>query len=123
MLEKRALQLAVLLACAVPISAGSYGMATGFNITGIDMSSHMRYLSGLLLGIGFGFISAIPDIEYKSTRFRLLTGIVVMGGLGRLIGVWMDGMPGPAMQFALVMELIITPSLYLWQRKLSRRAA
>jgi hypothetical protein len=47
---------------------------------------HERYLSGLLLAVGFAFWSTLSDIEHKTGQFRLLTGLVVIGGLCRLIG-------------------------------------
>ncbi len=80
--------------------------------------SHAAYLSGLLLGIGLGFWSLVPAIERQTRAFTLLTAIVVVGGLARLVlalrlGVWTGGVA-----FPLVMELLVTPALCLWQRRL-----
>ena len=38
------------------------------------------------------FWSTIPGIESKAGRFRLLTLIVFVGGLGRLIGLLLTGL-------------------------------
>jgi hypothetical protein len=81
-----------------------------------DLDSHFRYLSGLLLAIGLGFASTIPHIEIRGRRFRLLAGIVVLSGVGRLVSI---GSPSPAMLAALVMELIVTPGLALWQYRVT----
>jgi hypothetical protein len=81
----------------------------------------MRYLSGLLFGIGIAFLSTIPEIEAQGARFRLLTFIVVTGGFARLIGCILNGLPGPIMVFALFMELVATPILCFWQWKLTKR--
>jgi hypothetical protein len=81
-----------------------------------DLESHFRYLSGLLLAIGLGFAS----IELHGDRFRMLTGIVVVGGMGRLISLLMLGPASPAMTAALVMELIVTPALAIWQHRVER---
>jgi hypothetical protein len=35
----------------------------------ISSDSHLRYLSGLLLGIGLCFWSTVPRIEAKTARF------------------------------------------------------
>ena len=126
-LEKRALQLAVGVACLVPILAGGAGMLQGpgtlyQGMIGLDLDSHFRYLSGLLLGIGLGFVSTIPRIETHSQRFTLLAGIVVVGGLGRLLALIATGAPSTAMKLALVMELVVTPALALWQRRVARGA-
>ena len=121
--EKRLLQAAVALACIVPLSAGLFGMIKGAAFLGggsADMDSHVRYLSGLLFGIGVGFATTIPTIEKHSQRFRLLTYIVVAGGLARLLGL-IAAEPGAAMKAALAMELVVTPALCLWQHRIAKR--
>jgi len=122
--EKCLLQAAIALACLVPLSAGLAGMTQGAAFLGggdSDMDSHMRYLSGLLCAIGLGFLSAIPHIERHTGRVRLLTFMVIMGGLGRLLGMLLAGLPGPAMIAALGMELFITPLICLWQGRVAQR--
>ncbi len=124
MLEKQLLQLAVALACIVPISAGLTGVFEGAAFLGggsVDMDSHMRYLSGLLFGIGLGFLGSIREIERYGERFKLLTGIVVAGGVARFLGLTYGHVPGVAMKTALVMELAVTPALCLWQHRIARR--
>jgi hypothetical protein len=124
--EKRLLQTAVVLGCVVPILGGGYGVWRGLAMIGISggvgADSHFRYLSGLLLGIGFGFLSTVPRIETHSMRFRLLAGIVVIGGLGRLMSVALGGATDAATLFALAMELVVTPLLALWQARIARSA-
>ena len=85
--------------------------------SGLD--SHVRYLSGLLLAIGLGFWSTVPSIERRTARFRLLTALVVAGGLGRLIGVLLDGLPPAPMLAGLGMELVVTPLLCAWQGRIA----
>lgn len=117
--------MAVALACLVPISAGLSGMLSGAALLGggtVDLDSHVRYLSGLLLGIGICFASGIRGIESRTSLFRLLTFIVVIGGIGRLLGLYRTGIPSAAMQAALVMELIVTPLLCAWQYRIARKA-
>ena len=122
--EKRLLQTAVALACVVPLIAGTSGMLQGADMLGgggIDLDSHLRYLSGLLLGIGLGFAACIPAIERHGPRVWLLTAIVVLGGLGRLLGILIEGVPSPIMLGGLAMELGVTPLLCLWQYRLAAR--
>ena len=90
--EKRLLQFTIALVCLVPLSAGLMGILEGTQfIAGdsINMDSHFRYMSGLLLGISLGFLSAIRNIEHHTMRIRLLTIIVVIGGCGRLVGIFL----------------------------------
>ncbi|HEX3993771.1 MAG TPA: DUF4345 domain-containing protein [Acetobacteraceae bacterium] len=127
-MEKRALQFVVAIGSLVPISAGSAGILLGPRLVGSagiaagDLDSHFRYLSGLLLGIGIGFLSTIPRIETHGGRFRLLTGIVVVGGIGRLVSLLAAGPPSSAMMAALGMELLVTPGLAIWQSRVAHRS-
>ena len=122
MLGRRLLQGAVAVCGLVPVGAGVAGVALGAAMTAdhasLDLDSHIRYLSGLLLAIGLGFWSTIPRIAAHRGRFLLLTLIVVVGGLGRLFGVLIHGAPSAPMLGALAMELLVTPALCLWQRRL-----
>jgi hypothetical protein len=81
----------------------------------------MRYLSGLLLGIGLVFWWQIPRIERAGPLFRVLTLIVFIGGLSRLLGVVIHGLPPGPMLFGLGMELVVTPLLCLWQSRVAPR--
>jgi uncharacterized membrane protein YfcA len=122
--EKALLQSTVGLASLVPILAGLFGVLAGAHMFGggtDGMDSHFRYLSGLLLGIGLAFVSTIPRIEFHRRRFRLLTAIVVTGGIGRLLGVLLTGALDTTVLFALVMELVVTPTLCVWQNRAARR--
>lgn len=123
--EPRLLRYAVALGGCVPVLAGGAGVLLGPALVGgmpgdAAADSHFRYLSGLLLGIGLGFWSTLPGLPLQTARFRLLTAIVVLGGLARLLGLPLQGWPGGAMAAALVMELAVTPLLCLWQARVAR---
>lgn len=125
--ERRALQAAVAVLSLVPVGAGFAGVIFGFSVfdsdatLADDLDSHGRYLSGLLLGIGLGFWSTVKRIESQGARFRLLTAIVVIGGIGRLISLIVIGVPSAGMLGGLGMELIVTPALAVWRERLARR--
>jgi hypothetical protein len=127
MSERRALQIVVAIGSLIPIGAGLAGVLLGPAMVDaaslpIAADSHYRYLSGLLLGIGIGFVTTIPSIERRTARVRLLAAIVVIGGLGRLLSLLLHGVPDAPMLAALVMELVVTPALALWQARVARRA-
>jgi Domain of unknown function (DUF4345) len=126
-LERRALQACVVLGGLVPVTAGLYGALFGGALTGDALSatgdSHVRYLSGLLLAIGLGFWSTVPRIEHMTDRARLLTAIVVIGGLFRVAGFILGAAPLPGTTAAAVMEVIVTPMLCLWQSRIAARLA
>jgi len=123
--SRRLLQAAIAAGGLVPVSAGLAGVVVGAAGLGLggDLSadSHVRYLSGLLLGIGLAFWSAIPNIETRTARIRLLTAIVVIGGLARLLAFRDTGTPSVPMLGAIVMELVVTPLICLWQSTIARR--
>ena len=126
--ERLALQIVVAIGSLIPIGAGAAGIVLGPAMVDaatvpVAADSHYRYLSGLLLGIGVAFATTIPGIERRTTRFRVLTGIVVAGGLGRLVSLLLRGPPDRQMLAALVMELVVTPALALWQTRIARRGS
>ncbi|HEX7783832.1 MAG TPA: DUF4345 domain-containing protein [Sphingobium sp.] len=126
-IEKRLLQTVVSIACVVPLLAGTMGIVLGaawykgVETPPVDLNSHFRYLSGLLLAIGISFLRCVPDIEIKTERFRLLCFLVIVGGLARLVSMVIEGLPSQGQIFGLGMELIVVPLLMLWQGRLDRR--
>jgi hypothetical protein len=122
-LERRALQILILLAGLVPVFGGGAGVVLGQRafgpFAGAEADSHVRYLSGLLLAIGLTYWSCIPTIERRGEIVRALTLIVFIGGLARLAGVLVAGDPG-SMRWALVMELGVAPLIGLWQARVAR---
>ena len=121
-MERRALQIAIAVAGCVPVAGGLKGAWRGAAAfggwPGAAADSHFRYLSGLLLAIGLGYWGCIPAVERRGAALRLLTAIVVVGGLARLAGVFLAGDPG-SMRWALVMELGVAPLLCLWQARVA----
>ena len=112
--ERRALQGAVLLAGLVPVIGGAAGVWLGASLLSdvagaTSLDSQFRYLSGLLLGIGLIFWALVPRIERHTTIFRLLSLLVVVGGLARLLGMLLHGLPPAGMAATLGMELLVTP--------------
>jgi hypothetical protein len=124
--QVRTLQIAVAVLALVPIGAGLAGAVFGIGVfepasmLGHDADSTGRYLSGLLLAIGLAFWATVPRIEVQGARFRLLTLLVFTGGLARLAGLILVGVPSPVMLGGLVMELLVTPGLALWRERLER---
>lgn len=128
--ERRWLQVAIAALCLVPIGVGIAGMGTGGAFlkgveppVPVDLDSHFRYLSGLLLGIGLGFAACLPRIERRTAMFAALGTIVIVGGLGRLASLLATGVPSGGHLFGLAMELGAMPLLILWQRRVARRCA
>jgi hypothetical protein len=123
-LERRALQIAVAIAGLVPLTAGALGVLdpAALGLYGDrDAVAHVSYLSGLLFGIGLAYWSLIPDIEKRGPAFTLLTAIVQAGGLARLYATLHMGTLSLGILLPLVMELIVTPLLWMWQQHIARK--
>ena len=124
--ERRLLQILVVVGGFVPVGGGLAGALLGAAMLGgprgdPGLDSHIRYLSGLLLGIGLAYWAAIPHIERRTERIRLLTAIVVLAGSMRLIGILFVANPGVPMILTPGMELVVTPLICLWQARIVRR--
>lgn len=119
-IERLLLQAAILLAACVPVAAGVNGVLGHMVVFGSGAVSHVRYLSGLLLGIGLTFWACVPTIERRGQVVRALAAIVVVGGLARLWGALDTGLRPPVI-LPLVMELAVTPLIALWRERVERR--
>lgn len=123
--ERTLLQLAVAVACLVPLSVSVLSIVRGAAwlqpVPSVDLDSHFRYLSGIFLALGLGFASCIPGIEAKGDRFRLLGAMVVAGGLARLVALSANGVPSGGHVAGLGIELVVVPLLLAWQTRIARR--
>src|SRR4051812_21609368 len=91
------LPLAIRLATLVPILAGGAGALLGPDAlgeaAGPGTASHLRYLSGLLLGLGGLAWWCAGDLRARQPIFAALCAMVVVGGLARLLGLAVGGLP------------------------------
>ncbi len=121
-----ALQAVVAAATLVPLSIASISLVRGPVWLGqaapiaTDLDSHFRYLSGIFLALGLGFASCIPAIERKGSRLRLLGGMVIAGGLGRLWSLMQVGAPSTGHLVGLCIELGLVPVVLAWQAVVAR---
>lgn len=125
---RRALQTVVALASLVPLSVASVSLVHGPSWLGrsapvaVDLDSHFRYLSGIFLALGLGFVSCIPAIERKGARLRLLGAMVIAGGLARLWSLAQVGVPSTGHVVGLGIELGVVPLVLVWQTIVARVA-
>ncbi len=66
-------------------------------------------------------LTTVPRIERMTERFSWVVLFVVIGGIARLAGHAVAGPPHDAQFYAVYMELVVTPLLGLWQRRVASR--
>ena len=125
-MERKLLQIAVALAGLALVGFGLAGVFFGANFLDLSgnvvMDSYIRFLKGMLLGIGLIYWSSVPDIERHGERITLVTFILVLGAVPRLMAVIGNGVPTIGILVSLAGELIAAPLLWLWQRRIARVA-
>ena len=126
--EVLALQIVVAALAMIPTATGAAGLVLGPAFLGseaprpVDLDSHFRFLSGVFLAIGMGFLSTVPRIRERTARFRLLAALIFAGGLARLVSLGIAGAPSGGHIAGLAMELVGVPILVLWQARLAARS-
>jgi peptidoglycan/LPS O-acetylase OafA/YrhL len=115
-----ALPNAIRLAALVPLLAGGAGVVLGAGFlggpAGAATDSHLRYLSGVLLGLGLLALWCAADLQRRGQAFQALCAVVTLGGLARLAGLFVAVPPWPHL-LALVMELGVVPLLWIMARR------
>lgn len=125
-LERRLLQVVVAVLCLSPLGFGLMGIMHPDSFGGdmpIGVDSHFRYLSGIFFGLGIMAASCVPRIEAQTDRFFWVVLLVVIGGVARLHGFVFAGAPEGTQFYAVFVELVLTPLVGLWQRRVARRFA
>jgi hypothetical protein len=75
------------------------------------------------VGVGFLFLATVHAIERRGVLFCQAAGLVVCGGLSRLLAIGLEGPPTMPHCLGLVMELVVVPALAFWQARIARRCA
>ena len=119
-MERKLLQIGFTIAGLVLVGFGFAGVFFGADFADMSgnmvMDSYVRFLKGMLLGIGLIYWSSIPDIERHGERVSLVTFILVLGAVPRLLAVIGYGVPTIGILISLAGELIFAPLLWLWHR-------
>jgi Domain of unknown function (DUF4345) len=128
---KRALQYTGSILGLIPVITGIIGLM-GVNdplyvAIGIPKSilldSNLRFFSGVWLGLGLTLLWLIPRIDKEATIFRIVWGMIFLGGIGRLLSMLTLGAPPlPFMAFT-ALEIIGAPLFIYWQHKIQNKAS
>jgi len=81
--------------------------------TGATVDSRERFYAAIFLGYGIAWIWAARQSPVPSTTVRWLSGIFLLGGVGRLLSMVIHGQPHWFQVALTVLELTL-PLLFYW---------
>ena len=125
-INKRGLQIATAFLGAIPIVTGIIGMfglsdpiyASAKIPANALLDSNLRFFSGVWLGLGIGLYWLIPNVEKQTLLFRVLWGMIFLGGVGRLMSMlFLAPPPLPFIGFT-ALEIVGAPLFIWWQARL-----
>jgi hypothetical protein len=79
------------------------------------LDSNLRFFGGLWLVLGLSIYWLIPRIERQTALFRVLWLMIFAGGIGRLLSMFLLGLPPiPFIGFT-ALEILGAPLFIAWQ--------
>ena len=127
-MSKRGLQIAMVPLAAIPVLTGIIAMlglsdplyASAGIPSNAMLDSNLRFFGGIWLGLGLSLYLLIPNIEKQTLLFRVLWGMIFLGGIGRLASMLFLALPPlPFIGFT-VLEIVGAPFFIWWQARLAK---
>jgi len=124
---KRSLQLILGVLSLLPLVIGTLGLVHGASLLASTetvaprLDSQYRFMSAWDIGLAVIVWWIIPRVEHETHLFRIVSGAVCLGGVGRLVAWRVTGSPGWAFLVVMTIELLV-PLLIPWQAHLAREA-
>jgi hypothetical protein len=129
-MRKRGLQIATAVLGAIPVVTGIITMfglsdpiyASASIPANALLDSNLRFFGGVWLGLGIALYWLIPNIEKQTVLFRVLWGMIFLGGIGRLLSMVFLGLPPLPFVGFTALEIIGAPLFIFWQARLAQMA-
>ena len=83
------------------------------------LDSNLRFFGGLGFGLGVILLLSIVNIEQKTMLFRVSWALAFIGGVGRLISLFLVGSPSMPLLVFTIIEVVGAPIFVVWQSRLS----
>ena len=127
-MNKRGLQIVTALLGAIPVLTGiitMFGLSDPiYASAGIPanalLDSNLRFFGGVWLGLGLALYWIIPNIDKQTLLFRVLWGMIFLGGIGRLVSMIFLGLPPLPFVGFTILEIVGAPLFIWWQARLAR---
>jgi Domain of unknown function (DUF4345) len=81
------------------------------------LDTNLRFYSGVWIGLGVALFWLIPTIERQTVLFRVLWGMIFLGGVGRLLSMILFGWPPVAFVAFTAIEIVGAPLFIWWHSK------
>jgi Domain of unknown function (DUF4345) len=127
---KRPLQIVIAILGLIPLATGLFGMMgvddpvlASASIPRIPLiDSELRFFSGLWLGVGITLAWLVPRIDTPTgtSVYRILWGMIFLGGIGRLLSMAFIGMPPAEFIGFTALEIIGAPLFVVWQSRIGK---
>jgi hypothetical protein len=126
-MNKFNLQIVMRLVGIIPVATGLLGMMgvddPVYVAAGVPpivlLDTNLRFFSGAWVGLGLALYWLIPTIERQTVLFRVLWGMIFIGGIGRLLSMIMLGLPPVAFVAFTAIEIVGAPLFIWWQFRVS----
>lgn len=129
MMSRKLLQILLTILGLIPIITGMLSMM-GINDPlfaqlhlphSALLDSDLRFFGGVWLGLGITVLATVRDLEKHYPLYRILWGMIFLGGIGRVLSMVIIGMPPiPFIGFT-VLEIIGAPLFLYWHYQVSSK--
>lgn len=86
------------------------------------LDSNLQFFSGVWLGLGCAVLWLVPRVETQAVLYRVLWGMIFLGGVGRLLSVVFAGWPPVPFIAFTALEIIGAPLFIYWQARVAAAA-
>ena len=83
------------------------------------MAGEDRFFAGLFLCCGVALLWCARDVQRKRVYINVLAAVFFVGGIGRLLGVAIDGAPHPFYLAMLAIELVLPPLMVVVAKRVT----
>lgn len=130
-MRKKSLQIATALLGFIPVITGA------LTLMGLDdplylymdlprnalLDSNLRFLGGVWLALGLAAWWTVPRIERRGQVFHVVWGAIWLGGIGRMLSIFLIGLPPLPFIGFMLLEIVGAPLFIWWQWRVARAHA
>lgn len=120
---RRALLVTLAILGLVPVLTGAAGVIGGLEFSPDDTTgtpyfdSEYRFISVWWMAAGVLLWWSLRRPRQRAAVTRAVLAVMVLGGLARLLGVALAGLPPAPFRVSMAIELMVIPALLVWHRR------